>query len=156
MRTWLPIAILIFVVSIVCQIGEATKSVQVIEQKTNSIKHLVFRFVASPTGEITAASPTQYDYSGEVLQFSLISDASDVLNSGVKIYLVDSKTGYDVLYGAGENINLVTHNLGEETSATVYAACVTDELGTVINGKLIFSVTCAGDTRAGTANLFIR
>lgn len=157
MKTFLPLFALAVLFLAFAQWGDASKSLQISEENYGTIQKIEFRFTASATGEIVAASPTANAYSGKILQFAVVSDASDVVDATLQIFIYD-QSGLDVLKGAGANLNLSTPSYAVNVRESGgFQQIINDAtLGVVANDKLIFSATRVGDTRKATATLFIR
>lgn len=118
--------------------------VQISENLDASPRKITFDWTSAADG--SASGVTLKEYSGQVLGFVTVPSAVDVPTADYDIAITD-EDGVDVLHGLGANrSDTATEHVGPPIVA---------DLGIVVHSTLTFTVAAAGDTKKGTAFLYV-
>jgi hypothetical protein len=108
-----------------------------------TVKKITYTWTSAADGSATVAAA--YPFDGKLIGFTTIpAAAGSAPTDNYDLTLTDSD-GHDVLLGAGAN---------RDTANTEYVAEAS--LGAVAASHLTLNVTNAGDTKGGTAIVYIR
>lgn len=121
----------------------AAGTVTTTEVRHGSVKKIVFAWVSGSGGEAATGSTT-YGYDGEVIGLTTIPSGAAAPTDDYDITVADAG-GHDVLLGAGQNRDTVN----TEHVARASLAGAADSILTI-------TVTNAGNSKAGTAILYVR
>jgi len=118
------------------------------EETIGTVKQVTFVWTSDASGN--AAAGTAETYTGEVLAFVTVPDGTDPPSAAYDVTIksgTSTATGPDVLAGRG---------LDRSATVTQTITSATEPLMPVANDTLYISVSNAGNTKSGTAYLYIR
>ncbi len=113
------------------------------EETFGTVKKVTLAWTSS-TGGLVSGFPTTNAYNGAISRFVTVPSTSAAPDLNYDIVLNDLD-GTDVLMGAGAN-----------RSNTATEQVLASNLGFVANDKLELQISGAGDTKQGTAYVYIR
>lgn len=116
-------------------------SCTITEDTQGPIKKIKFEWVSATDG--TATGTTKGTYNGEIIE--LVTDPGATAPTDNYDITINDADGNDVLAGAGAD---------RDTANTEYK--LRSALGCVCNSTLTLNITNAGDSKVGTAYLYIR
>jgi hypothetical protein len=121
-------------------------TVTLTEETISTVRKVKFEWTSEGTGANSgkATKTTTKAYSGEIIRFVTIPDGTAAPSASYDV-VVNDEDGTDVLMGAGA-----------DRSATATEQVLATNLGCVANDTLSLSITSAGETKKGTAILYIR
>jgi len=114
------------------------------EEIVGTVRKIVFSWTSAADG--TASETTEKPYSGEILGLATVPDTGDDQPSDQYDITITDEDDLDVLAGQGAN----------RSNASTEYVTARETLGCVANDTLTINVSGAGDTKSGTAYLFIR
>ena len=120
-------------------------AVTVTEETSWSIKKIKFAWTSAANG--TATGTTTKAFTGEILQLVTVPGSAGNQPTNLYDITITDQDGIDVLNGQGANRSNV--NTEQVVGSLAGLRCV-------VNDKLTINVSIAGDTKQGTAYLYIR
>ena len=119
-------------------------SVTIIEKNLGSVKKITFVWVSAADGTATGTT-TGVEYDGKIISLTTIPGAVALAPTDNYGITITDSDGHDVLVGAGA---------ARDTALTEHVAEAS--LGAVAHSRLKLNVSAAGDSKGGTAILYLR
>jgi len=153
MRIFIPIiAVLCFCCLLTWGEGSTVRQSEVIY---GSMKKIEWRWTSNSVGAATAMTAASGGYSGQVVHFVSIPDATPYLPAGTSYDIIISTT-YANPYGITGHDILCANGMTLNSTNAFYVSNATETLGAVAADQLLFSVSNAGNAKKGTSWIFIR
>ena len=106
-----------------------------------------------------ATQKIKFEWTSDASGDAVITTTNEYTGSIIEVITVPSATAptadYDITITDADSID-VLHGNGADRSATLTEYIAEANLGTVVNSKLTLTVANAGDTKSGTAYVYIR